>query len=163
MRENLPVRPWYFMILTLSELGRLRDGNQHVKLVAACGCFDIFHIGHLEYLQGAKQLGDRLVVGVNSDRSVYWNKGKYPHFCERDRIALVNAIDVVDDVVCFDSRTFAPVLCQLRPQVFARGVDAPQKGFPERETVRSSGLKSALRPAGCAIIFSRMSWRWIRG
>lgn len=129
------------MLLTFSQLSRFRAENKEKILVAACGCFDIFHIGHLEYLQGAKQLGDRLIVGVNSDYSIYQNKKKYPHFGQRDRIALVSAIDVVDDVICFDTPTFAPILHALCPQVFARGVDAPQKGFPERSVVEQLGIR----------------------
>lgn len=129
------------MLYSLSQLHELREQNKGETLVAACGCFDIFHIGHLEYLQGAKQLGDRLIVGINSDQSVYNNKGKPPHFCQKDRIALVSAIDVVDDVVCFDSRSFAPVLYALCPQVFARGVDAGKKGFPERMAVQRLGIR----------------------
>lgn len=128
------------MLYSLSQLHELREQAKGKTLVAACGCFDIFHVGHLEYLQGAKQLGDRLIVGINSDVSVYKNKGKPPHFCQKDRIALVSAIDVVDDVVCFDSQSFAPVLYALRPQVFARGVDARQKGFPERIAVQQLGI-----------------------
>lgn len=129
------------MIWSMSSLAGLRAACEGKRLVAACGCFDIFHIGHLEYLQGAKKLGHRLIVGVNSDVSVYRNKGRYPHFCQDDRMALLCAIDVVDDVVCFDSLTFSPVLEQLRPQVFARGVDAGQKGFPERETAERLGIE----------------------
>ena len=145
------------MILTLSALDDLSVSRQGQRVVAACGCFDIFHIGHLEYLQGAKQLGDRLVVGVNSDWSVYRNKGKHPHFSQDDRIALRCAINVVDDVICFNSITFGPVLSRLRPQVFARGVDAEHKGFPERETVERLGIEVAVIGAS-----KRASSRYLR-
>lgn len=109
--------------------------HREKKIVAACGCFDIFHIGHLEYLIGAQRLGDILMVGVNSDLSVYENKQAYPIFSEIDRIRIVAALSCVDYVFCFSEKTFDYSLKIIQPKIFARGVDSKKKGFPERDTV----------------------------
>src|SRR6185503_8252890 len=84
----------------LEELPALLGGR---KVVLANGCFDILHVGHLRYLQGAKALGDVLVVAINSDRSVRAIKDDgRPILDEDERVALVSAIDCVDYVVLFD-------------------------------------------------------------
>lgn len=74
--------------ITQYELSHYRRKYEDQILVAACGCFDIFHIGHLEYLSGAKALGDLLLVGVNSDESIKQMKGTYPIFSIQDRMSM---------------------------------------------------------------------------
>ena len=112
---------------------KMHDGQ---TIIVACGCFDIFHIGHLTYLQGAKSIGDLLFVGVNSDRSVIENKSKSPVFTARQRMSIIAALDCVDYVFCFDELTFDKSLTLLRPEVFARGSDAILKDFPEISAVK---------------------------
>src|SRR5437870_11064859 len=86
------------------------------KVVLANGCFDILHVGHLRYLKGARALGDVLVVAINSDRSVRAIKDAgRPILDERERVALVSALDCVDYVVLFDEPDVTNVLKTLRP------------------------------------------------
>ncbi len=116
---------------------------QHASktIVAACGCFDIFHIGHLDYLEGAKCLGDFLIVGINSDESILKNKGKTPIFQEEQRISVINALQCVDYAFIFHEKTFTRSLNLIKPHIFARGIDAESKGFPERTTVDKNNIK----------------------
>ena len=120
--------------ITQYELSHYRRKYEDQILVAACGCFDIFHIGHLEYLSGAKALGDLLLVGVNSDESIKQMKGTYPIFSIQDRMSMVSALSCVDYVFPFHNTTFDQCLWQLQPNIFARGADAEEKGFPEAHT-----------------------------
>ena len=123
----------------LSALGqRLRAEGKRV--VFANGCFDLLHVGHVRYLQGAKQQGDVLVVGLNSDRSVRELKGEgRPLLPAEARAELVAALECVDYVVIFDELTACPVLLDLRPHVHAKGTDYTEQNVPERETVEGFG------------------------
>jgi rfaE bifunctional protein nucleotidyltransferase chain/domain len=88
------------------------------RVVLANGCFDLIHVGHVRYLEGAKQEGDFLVVAVNGDRSVAALKGPgRPILSESDRAELVAAIEAVDLVVVFEQGTVAKVIEALRPDV----------------------------------------------
>ncbi|WP_329020555.1 adenylyltransferase/cytidyltransferase family protein [Streptomyces sp. NBC_01601] len=90
------------------------------RVVLATGCFDLLHAGHLSFLEQARQLGDLLVVGVNSDRSVRALKGpSRPFVGERERAALVSALKCVDRVFLYDEPTADLHIRFLRPQVFA--------------------------------------------
>src|ERR1041384_4727949 len=97
---------------TLEELPELVKGK---KVVLANGCFDILHVGHVRYLEGARRLGDALVVAINSDRSVHALKGSgRPILNEKERAALVSALRCVDHVVVFDEPDVTRVLDKLR-------------------------------------------------
>src|SRR6185503_15049857 len=110
------------------------------KVILANGCFDILHVGHLRYLQGARALGDLLVVAINSDRSVRAIKDAgRPILDEDERVALVSAIDCVDYVVLFDEPDVSRVLKVLRPAVHAKGTDYTEESVPERDIVRGYG------------------------
>jgi D-glycero-beta-D-manno-heptose 1-phosphate adenylyltransferase len=116
----------------------LREEN--LQVVFANGCFDIFHVGHVRYLEGARQQGDVLVVGVNSDRSVRQLKGEgRPLLPENARAELLAAMECVDYVVVFDDLTAEPLLRDLRPDVHCKGTDYTEATVPEREVVRSWG------------------------
>jgi rfaE bifunctional protein nucleotidyltransferase chain/domain len=111
-------------ILSLSELEqhsasiRERDGS----LVLTNGCFDLLHIGHTRYLQAARDLGDALVVAVNSDRSVRDIKGEgRPLTPEDDRTEIVAALESVDYVVLFDDDTAVGVVAAVRPAIYVKG------------------------------------------
>ena len=122
---------------TLEELRRLTAGK---KTVLANGCFDILHVGHVRYLEGAKELGDALVVAINSDRSVRALKGPgRPILNERERVALVSALRCVDHVVVFDEPDVSHVLEVLRPAIHAKGTDYTEATVPEREQVLAYG------------------------
>ena len=122
---------------TLEELPSLVAGK---KIVLANGCFDILHVGHVRYLEGARRLGDALVVAVNSDRSVRALKGPgRPVLNEKERTALVSALRCVDHVVVFDEPDVTRVLDMLRPAIHAKGTDYTEATVPEREKVLAYG------------------------
>jgi rfaE bifunctional protein nucleotidyltransferase chain/domain len=121
----------------LEDLPEVLNGK---RVVLANGCFDIVHVGHIRYLEGARQLGDALVVAVNSDRSVRLLKGPgRPIFKESERVALVSALRCVDHVVVFDEPDAGRVLEALRPAVHAKGTDYTEGTVPERKVVLSYG------------------------
>jgi len=88
------------------------------------GCFDILHRGHVEYLRQSKGLGDRLIVGLNSDSSVRRLKGdSRPINNQEDRAALLKALRFVDEVVIFDEDTPLELIKRLRPDIITKGGD----------------------------------------
>jgi rfaE bifunctional protein nucleotidyltransferase chain/domain len=109
------------------------------------GIFDLFHVGHLRYLQGAKALADVLVVAVNSDQSARANKGPgRPVVPEVERAEIVSALACVDRVVIFDSKDVVPVIRALRPDVQVKGTDYTPDTIPEADEVRSYGGRVAV-------------------
>jgi rfaE bifunctional protein nucleotidyltransferase chain/domain len=121
----------------LEELPGILKGK---KVVLANGCFDILHVGHVRYLEGARALGDALVVAINSDRSVRGLKGEgRPILNENERAALVSALRCVDHVVVFDEPDVNRVLDTLRPAIHAKGTDYTEASVPEREKVLGYG------------------------
>ena len=117
---------------------RLRKSGRQVFF--ANGCFDIFHVGHVRYLEGARQQGDALVVGVNSDHSVRQLKGEgRPLLPEEARAELLTALECVDYVVIFDDLNAENILRDLKPDVHCKGTDYTEATVPEREVVKSWG------------------------
>lgn len=115
------------------------------KIVLANGCFDVLHAGHVRYLLGARELGDQLVVGINSDEQVTKLKGiGRPIMNERERAEIVAAIDGVDLVTIFSDPTVETLLLTLKPDVHAKGTDYTEETVPEREIVRSYGGRVAI-------------------
>jgi len=124
----------------LRRLEELPEALKGKKVVLANGCFDILHVGHLRYLKGARQLGDALVVAINSDRSVRAIKDEgRPILDEGERVALVSAFDCVDHIVLFDEPDAGRVLQVLRPAVHAKGTDYTEQTVPERDIVLGYG------------------------
>ena len=106
----------------------------------ANGCFDLLHVGHVRYLQGAKEQGDVLVVGVNSDRAVTALKGPgRPLLPAEARVELVAALACVDYVVIFDDLTAEGVLRDLCPHVQCKGTDYTAGTVPERAAMEELG------------------------
>lgn len=120
------------------------------KVVWTNGCFDIVHAGHVASLQAARALGDCLIVGLNSDRSVRGNKGpERPMNNQHDRAVLLAAMECVDRVLIFDDATPTQVLAALQPDVHCKGAEyAPPHGrpVPEAETVKAYGGTIAYLP-----------------
>ena len=111
----------------------------------ANGVFDLLHVGHVRYLQGARAEADRLVVAINSDTSTRGLKGEgRPILNEGARAELVGALRSVDYVVIFDDPTVDRLLRLLKPDVHCKGTDYTLKTVPERETVRSYGGRVAI-------------------
>jgi rfaE bifunctional protein nucleotidyltransferase chain/domain len=114
-------------------------------VVFANGCFDLLHVGHIRYLQGARQLGDALVVGLNSDESVRRLKGpQRPLMPEDERAEILAAIACVDYVVIFQESTVERLLSVLKPDIQCKGTDYTEETVPEREVVRSFGGRVAI-------------------
>jgi rfaE bifunctional protein nucleotidyltransferase chain/domain len=115
------------------------------RIVLANGCFDVLHAGHVRYLEGARALGDLLVVAVNSDTQVAKLKGKgRPILPERERAELVASLEAVDLVTIFDEPTVAELLLAIRPDIHAKGTDYTEETVPERDVVRSYGGRVAI-------------------
>jgi rfaE bifunctional protein nucleotidyltransferase chain/domain len=111
----------------------------------ANGCFDLLHVGHVRYLQGAAAEADRLVVAVNDDRSVAELKGPgRPILPAADRAELVAAVRGVDYVVLFGDPTVERLLLLLKPDVHCKGTDYTVETVPERATVRAYGGRTAI-------------------
>lgn len=115
------------------------------RIVLANGCFDLLHVGHVRYLEGARALGDLLVVGINSDERVRELKGQgRPHVPERERAELVAALRAVDFVTIFQEPTVEALLRAIRPDIHAKGTDYTEETVPERDVVRSLGGRVAI-------------------
>jgi len=115
------------------------------RVVLANGCFDLLHVGHTRYLEGARRQGDLLIVGINSDRSVRHLKGAgRPLMDQQSRARMVAALACVDGVVIFDDLDVAALLDELRPDVHAKGTDYTTETVPEREQVRALGGEVAI-------------------
>ncbi|ELS58442.1 putative bifunctional synthase/transferase [Streptomyces viridochromogenes Tue57] len=116
-------------------------------VVAAGGCFDLLHAGHVALLQAARRTGDCLVVCVNSDASVRRRKGDgRPLVPEADRIRVLRALECVDAVAVFDEDTPERLLAELRPHIWAKGGDYAMAGLPEAPLVESWGGQVVLFP-----------------
>ena len=117
------------------------------KVVFTNGCFDIIHAGHVSYLEQAKQLGDRLIVAINSDKSVRKLKGQGRPINSQDRrMAVLAGLESVDWVVCFEDDTPEPMLHVLKPDVLVKGGDYDKKGVVGWEIVEAYG--GEVRPVG---------------
>ncbi|NPV67986.1 MAG: adenylyltransferase/cytidyltransferase family protein [Anaerolineae bacterium] len=117
------------------------------KLVFSNGHFDLFHVGHLDYLEKARALGDALFIGVNDDDSTRRLKGPgRPLIPAEERARLLAALVVVDAVIIFSSDTADGLIRQLRPDIYAKGGDYEHKVLPERTTVEALGGQVVLIP-----------------
>ena len=111
----------------------------------ANGCFDLLHVGHVRYLQGAAREGERLVVAINDDRSVAALKGPgRPILAAADRAELVAALRGVDYVVIFGDPNVERLLLLLKPDVHCKGTDYTVDSVPERAVVQAYGGRTAI-------------------
>ena len=114
-----------------------RDGEQ---IVLANGCFDLLHVGHVRYLGGAKALGGKLIVAINSDASVRRIKGdRRPLMPADERAEIVAALANVDAVIIFDEPDVCALIREIHPEIQAKGTDYTRDTVPERDEVRSYG------------------------
>jgi len=127
------------------EVQQLRQTGK--KIVFTNGCFDILHIGHVRYLQEAKHLGDVLIVGVNSDRSVRRLKGpERPIVGESDRAEILAALACVDYVTIFDQDTPYQLIADLMPHILVKGGDWPLESVVGADLVINNGGQVILMP-----------------
>lgn len=135
------------LILDRGDLTAIADTERRhgSRIILANGCFDLFHVGHVRYLEGAKALGGFLVVGINSDRQVTLLKGKgRPYMPETERAEIVAALRCVDAVTVFDEPTVEELIKAIRPDFHAKGTDYTSETVPEREIVRAYGGQVAI-------------------
>jgi D-glycero-beta-D-manno-heptose 1-phosphate adenylyltransferase len=124
------------------EVARLRTAGR--SIVFANGAFDLIHVGHVRYLEGAAAEGDILVVGVNSDASIKRYKGPDRPFQPlAERMEIVAAFRVVGLVTSFDEPTCDAMLELIRPNVHAKGPDYTPENLPEYPTLKRLGIRLA--------------------
>jgi D-beta-D-heptose 7-phosphate kinase/D-beta-D-heptose 1-phosphate adenosyltransferase len=129
----------------IEEMNYHRKAGQ--KIVFTNGCFDVLHVGHIEYLKFCKSHGDIVVVGLNSDNSVRQLKGPTrPVNNQHERAAVLAALEYVDYVVIFDRPDPLELVEQVKPDILIKGVDWAEKGVIGREFVESYGGKVILAP-----------------
>ena len=139
----------------LDPLSKIMDWNGAAKwretarapVVFTNGVFDLLHPGHIHYLQQARHLGDALIVGVNSDRSVRANKGAgRPITADTERAEIVAALAAVDAVVIFDEDTPAAIVRLLQPDVLVKGADWAEDAIVGRDVVEARGGRVVRMP-----------------
>ena len=119
-----------------------RDGK---RVVLANGCFDLLHVGHVRYLEGARAEGERLVVALNSDASARRLKGEgRPVVPLEERLEIVAALRCVDWATWFDDDRVEGLLRLLRPAVHAKGTDYTVESVPERAAAAVLGIRTAI-------------------
>jgi rfaE bifunctional protein nucleotidyltransferase chain/domain len=115
------------------------------RITLANGCFDLLHVGHIRYLQAAKELGGKLVVAVNSDDSVRALKGNSrPIMPESERAEILAALSSVDAVVIFTEPDVRALIREIQPDIQAKGTDYNADSVPERDVVTSYGGRVAI-------------------
>lgn len=154
-------------------LGALREEREQLreagkKVVFTNGCFDLLHPGHVRYLQQARELGDALIVALNSDRSVRELKGdKRPILTEEERAEVMAALACVDFVTVFDEPTPREIISVLLPDVLVKGGDWGIDSIVGREEVEAAGGQVLSLPFvdGCSTtdVIQRIARRYGRG
>ena len=130
------------IVTNREEMIKIRYGLKRLnkKLVFTNGCFDILHSGHVDYLNKAKELGDYLLVGLNSDFSVKKIKGeKRPIINEMERASLLDNLKCVDYVTFFDENTPEQLISSIIPDILVKGADWALDKIVGREIVVANG------------------------
>jgi rfaE bifunctional protein nucleotidyltransferase chain/domain len=133
---------------TAEELAAIRAGlaQNGRRLVITNGCFDLLHVGHVRYLQQARQLGDVLVVALNADQSVRELKGpNRPINTELDRAEVLAALECVDYVTIFPEKRVTAVLRKVRPHVYTKGGDYSPESLNTEELAALRDIGSEIR------------------
>jgi len=121
------------------------ERQKGAKIVLANGCFDLFHVGHIRYLAGAKELGDCLIVGINSDQQVEKLKGENrPFMPQQERAEIITALRFVDYVTIFNEPTVEELIRAIRPDFHAKGTDYTTESVPERQIIIECGGQVAI-------------------
>lgn len=115
------------------------------KIILTNGCFDVLHVGHIRYLRGAKELGGKLVVALNSDASTRKLKGNgRPRVPQNERAEILAALADVDAVLIFDEPNVRGVIRTIRPDIHAKGTDYTAESVPEKDEVIACGGRVAI-------------------
>lgn len=121
--------------------------SQHKTVVFTNGCFDILHAGHVRYLNAARELGDILIIGLNSDSSVSALKGPTrPVNSEDDRAEVISGLQAVDHVVVFSDATAERLVATIKPDIYVKGGDYTVDKLPEAQVAAAYGGKTVLIP-----------------
>jgi D-beta-D-heptose 7-phosphate kinase/D-beta-D-heptose 1-phosphate adenosyltransferase len=117
------------------------------RIVFTNGCFDLLHVGHIRYLEKAKTLGDVLVVGVNSDRSVRGLKGPHrPILPEEERAEILSGLESVNYITVFDEPTPLELISSLQPHILVKGGDWTKETTVGKEVVERLGGEVVILP-----------------
>jgi D-beta-D-heptose 7-phosphate kinase/D-beta-D-heptose 1-phosphate adenosyltransferase len=136
------MQPGRYKVKSSEELAEIRVklAESGLRVVFTNGCFDILHVGHLRYLETARDLGDILIVAVNSDASVRRIKGaERPIVGERERVEMVAGLHCVDYATLFSEETPFQIIERLQPDVLAKGGDWPKEQIVGRDIVERRG------------------------
>jgi len=136
-------------VLSLDEAIQFRkeQGDLGKTVVFTNGCFDLLHPGHIQYLEQAKELGDILIIGLNSDASVNALKGpSRPINTLEDRAIMLSALRCVDAVVAFEDETPIPLIQELAPNIHVKGGDYTKESLPEYDVVTAYGGQVVILP-----------------
>ncbi|MCK4308263.1 D-glycero-beta-D-manno-heptose 1-phosphate adenylyltransferase [candidate division WOR-3 bacterium] len=126
---------------------RAKAKEKNKIVVFTNGCFDILHRGHIESLRQAKELGDILIVGLNTDNSIHKFKSKSrPIFNQNDRAEVLSALAGVDYIVLFDESTPEKLIEQIKPDILVKGSDYKIDEIAGREIVQKCGGKVVIIP-----------------
>ncbi len=126
---------------------RVKAKEKGEIIVFTNGCFDILHRGHIQYLRQAKELGDILVIGLNTDNSIHNFKSKSrPIFNQDDRAEVLSALTFVDYIVLFDELTPQNLIEKIEPDILVKGGDYKMNEIVGRETVRKCGGNVIILP-----------------
>jgi rfaE bifunctional protein nucleotidyltransferase chain/domain len=131
-------------LIARKDVGKLSDKlrKSKKKIVFTNGVFDILHFGHVQYLQKAKALGDKLIIGLNTDKSVKKFKGSNrPINKQADRAGVLSALECIDYVVYFSEPTPLKLIHQIQPDVLVKGADYKIKDIVGADFVKSIGGK----------------------
>lgn len=134
--------PFQQKIVSRDELHRLAGDWRRAgfRITLANGCFDVLHVGHVRYLQGARKLGGKVIVAVNADDSVRALKGEgRPVMPAEERAEILAALADVDAVVIFPEKDVGAIIREIRPDFHAKGTDYTAEDVPEREEVEACG------------------------
>jgi len=141
----MSARPAKVVALASMERRLQSSPSEREGLVLANGIFDLFHVGHVRYLAGAKESGSALLVALNSDASARRLKGSgRPLMPLEERMELVAALGCVDWVTSFEEDSVENVLRRLRPTIHAKGTDYTVESVPERAIAQSLGIRTVI-------------------
>jgi rfaE bifunctional protein nucleotidyltransferase chain/domain len=138
-------------IWTVEDASEVRDKCEAAgeKLVFTNGCFDLLHLGHIDYLERARLTGDRFVLALNSDRSVKELKGDLRPVVEEDaRAGIMAALECIDGVLIFDTLRVDEILRTIRPHIYVKGGDYNPETLHagEREAAQEVGAEIVILP-----------------
>jgi rfaE bifunctional protein nucleotidyltransferase chain/domain len=129
-------------IVTPNQLSKIRRNLIKQTFVFTNGCFDILHVGHIRYLKEAKALGDILIIGLNSDRSIRIIKGvNRPIIPLEHRVEVLAAIEYVDYIIVFDKPTPLELIVRVRPDILVKGEDWEEDKILGGKEVKEYGGK----------------------